>query len=317
MLTVFVETLTLDLSSLQTVSSLPRLLTHTPLLLTITGAASSGALVLSKAPEEDVAAESRIFGPPPDVLEALARGEASDAWKLDQWIDAGSFPRPPASEPPIACLRLQIPIPLVAGTPSWAPPCVPDHAHADSRVSLWHAHPAIGDHDGTTGVIPFPDHKLSYLATYNIIPRSCYVFRVRGVNTVGVGEWSAPSISVKTMKTAPLPPGKVMLKGCTATLLSLYWAPSRPNGFPVTRYLLQVRPHREPRHNHIARAEERAKCVDDDWVTYRDDLVETFCLVSDLTHGAGYVFRAKGLNEMGWSLWSPESDVIYTTRLLS
>ena len=84
------------------------------------------------------------------------------------------------------------------------------------------------------------DPRVSYLPLDKILPRSVNQFRVRAVNTVGVSEWSKASVAVKTTRTAPLPPGKVKLKGTADTLLSLYWAPARANGYPVLAYHLQV-----------------------------------------------------------------------------
>ncbi len=85
-------------------------------------------------------------------------------------------------------------------------------------------------------------HPLPRPHTAGIIPRSMYVFRVRGINKVGPGLWSPCTVAIKTQKTAPLPPGQVKLKASTATLLSLYWSPARPNGFPVTRCVLEGLP---------------------------------------------------------------------------
>ncbi len=241
----------------------------------------------------------------------------SERWKLDSWEDVASLSRHAMMAVPPACLRLQFPIPFLDDTPLWAVRSCPDYLHPDVRPAMWHGHPAVGDHPGVTGVAAVLNPRVSYLTFYGILPRSMYQFRVRAVNAVGPSNWSDGSIFVKTTRTAPLPPGKVRLKGAASTLLSLFWAPSRANGYPVLKYELQFRMFREPRQNHIATEDEEDAMQTDDWATIRNDLVETFCLVPGLRFRTGYIFRVRGFNKVGWSLWSEDSDIIYTPRLLT
>jgi hypothetical protein len=254
--------------------------------------------------------DSNVLGPPQDKVQ-------TDAWKKDAWCDIGRFVRRESTRPPVANLQYQFPVPLPADTPAWAVSTVPDHVSPEvTEAAMWHGHPAIGDHLGRTGHVAAPDPRVSYLACVGILPRSVNQFRVRAVNAVGPGEWSEPSIAVKTTRTAPLPPGQVRLKGQADNLLSVYWAPARPNGYPVTRYHLECREVIVVDPTYIGPLPTAAE-DEKRWFTVRDDLIETYCLVAGLKYGVGYTFRVKALNKVGWSLWSATSDVIKTSRLLT
>ena len=278
------------------------------------GKAAAAAAAVGGAGDDEAAdydSDSNLLGP--------SQAEAdTDKWKRDEWYDVGRYDRAVANTPPVACLQYQFPVPFPDGTPEWGVMSVPDHARSDKCVAaMWHGHPAVGDHMGTTGYVSAADKdpRVGYFAAQNILPRSLAQFRIRAVNSVGPSEWSDVSVSVKTTRTAPLPPGSVRLKGQADNLLSVYWAPARPNGYPVTRYHLEVKLYSPLDPTVIPST--RNPLPQTQWAVVRDDLTETYCLVPGLKYGCGYTFRVKALNKVGWSLWSDESEVIKTSRLMT
>ena len=269
---------------------------------------ASGATAVSI----DYDTDSNVWGPP-------ARSLASGRWKLDAWVDVKRFHRLSTVTVPPACLEHQFPVPLPDDTPDWVQDTLPDHAAPDAKAAPWVGHPAMGTHPGTVGVVAAHNPRVSYLEMDGVLPRVINQFRVRAVNAVGAGPWSRPSISVKTTRTAPLPPGKVKLKGTADALLSLYWAPARANGYPVLRYHLQYYRHVEPRPGWIEETKSEEQLAAERrnrWVTIRDDITQTFHLCPELPHGTGFVFRCRAYNKVGWGLFSEPSDVLYTDRLL-
>ncbi len=266
-----------------------------------------------------IAAGGDADGDGVDLLQRDVIGpSAADAmnWKQDAWVDAGRYSRVLSVEPPIASLQYQFDVPFDSTASAWALQCLPNHNSDHSVAGIWHGHPAIGDHPGMSGYVSpaSRDPRVCYAACTGLLPRTVNQFRVRAVNAVGPGDWSEPSCGVKTTKTAPLPPGPVRIKGRADNLLSLYWAPARPNGFPVTQYHLEGCMHEPADAAHIPRSTESTR---EQWFVVRDDLVDTFCLVPGLKYGCGYKFRVKAKNHVGWSLWSEPDEVIRTSRLLS
>lgn len=254
--------------------------------------------------------DSNVLGPSPTEAE-------SGGWKRDAWVTIGRFDRKDCAIPPVASLQYMFDVPLPSTTPAWAMAVLPDHrdaVHCEPRD--WVGHPAIGTHPGVTGYVPSLDPKVSYMSCQGVLPRCVSQFRVRALNGIGWSEYSEPTTAIRTTRTAPQPPGQVKLKGRADNLLSLYWAPARPNGYPVTRYQLECRLHDPLDVTDIPTSRYKPK-PETLWTLIRDDLIDTYCLVPGLRYGCGYVFRVKAENKVGWSLWSDDSEIIKTSRLLT
>ena len=111
-----------------------------------------------------------------------------------------------------------------------------------------------------------------------------YCFRVRAVNSLGEGDWSAQSCEVPA---APpdAPPAPVVLRG--SELVDLSWTPPANNGDPISDY--QIRPS-------IGDAVEIPSQSSYRW--------------GDLTNGNEISFQIRATNKAGWGEWSPPSEVV-------
>ena len=68
-----------------------------------------------------------------------------------------------------------------------------------------------------------------------------YIFRVKGLNIAGQGEWSEPTLTINAMATTPHPPSLPRLVASTLRSLTFQWDPPHDDGgSAITGYRLYL-----------------------------------------------------------------------------
>ncbi|RYH20344.1 hypothetical protein EON65_23735 [archaeon] len=75
----------------------------------------------------------------------------------------------------------------------------------------------------------------------NLHPGFLYGFRVRGINQVGRGSWSATTLTISTLPTLPCVPDRPVLKSSTLRSLTVQWNPPQDDGgSAITGYTINL-----------------------------------------------------------------------------
>lgn len=115
-----------------------------------------------------------------------------------------------------------------------------------------------------------------------------YSFRVRGVNRVGKGKWSPPTLTATTLPDLPSPPSKPTLKQSTLRSLTFQWNPPKEDGgTAITGYTVHLM--------------NKDKYID----VGRSTVTYTW---QGLFPGRLYRYRVRAINSVGVSEYSEPND---------
>eukprot|EP00981_Chlorochromonas_danica_P005093 scaffold1034_cov175-Ochromonas_danica.AAC.19 len=122
----------------------------------------------------------------------------------------------------------------------------------------------------------------------NLRPGFLYSFRVRGVNRVGKGKWSPPTLTATTLPDLPSPPSKPTLQQSTLRSLTFQWNPPKEDGgTAVTGYTVHLM--------------NKDKYID----VSRSTVTYTW---QGLFPGRLYRYRVRAINSVGPSEYSEPND---------
>lgn len=194
---------------------------------------------------------------------------------------------------------------------SWQPPEV------DNGAPVTAYHLEIQQSSGWVNV--WQGSKLSHVVG-GLLPGRRYSWRVRAVNSCGVGPWSAP-VTASTAPTVPDAPAKPSLSKLAATSAKVKWGiPLEDNGATVKLYCVQLR---QLRANPAAAGSDGSDSIDSSssdeqgvsasWQeVYSGPLLDFN--VTKLQPGSTYEVRVAAANAVGLGSWSAAAELTTPLR---
>lgn len=138
----------------------------------------------------------------------------------------------------------------------------------------------------------------SQVAVTGLTSGTDYVFRVAAVNSVGTGNYSSASATVRAIG-APQPPTSVTVTGGNTSVLAKWVAPTNDGGTPITGYAIQYMWTSNPTV----------------WTTFgRVGNVSQYNVTS-LQNGREYKVRVAAINAFGVGAYSSESSAVTPGRV--